>query len=271
MPETPPLPRAAQLLSALPMSAHAPVVEAGVVGFSHGGPKWSKGKSPPLMKPIQHLHSGLPAIGRNLNPFQLQTIYSCMEMVQKRFPSAKDRCNVKHCQAVADEWNRGHELPQIQHGGSVGCGGRITDKHAMAFLQAQGLDAIGSNAGVIPGPVGCVAAQHQPLMVASMPSMPMQVPAPSDLAMWRGAAFPSRPFQNQSIEHAKKPEPAKKPRLSLPDGCDPNLIDHWNSRELERTTYEFGGVQRGSVEIKRIELRRLLAKNQKKAPSSSKS
>ena len=103
---------------------------------------------------------------------------------------------------------------------------------------------------------------HHP-MVASMPSMPVQVPAPP---------FPSRPFQYQSIEHAKKPAPAKKPRLSLPDGYDdPNLVDHWNSRELERIIYEFGGVQRGSVEIKRIELRRLLAKNQKKALSSSKS
>lgn len=63
----------------------------------------------------------------------------------------------------------------------------------------------------------------------------------------------------------------KKPRISLPDGYDdPNRVDSWNSRELERIIYELGGVQRGSVETKKLELRRLLAKYQKRPQSSGK-
>ena len=271
--EMPPLP---SLLapSAMPMGTgnSMPVVDAGVVGFSYGGPKWSKGKSPPLMKPIQHLYCGLPAHGKNLTPFQLQTIYLCMDLVQRRFPSSKDRCNIKYCQAVADEWNRGHENAQIQNGGGAGYGGRITDKHVMAFLQSQGSDTIGSSVGVVPGPVGYFAAPRQPVAPApavSMPPLHLHVPVPPPAA-WGGEPASFQPHQMQTIAYAKKPASNKKP-ISLPDGYDdPSRVDSWNSRELERIIFEFGGVQRGNAETKRAELRRLLAKYQKKPPSSSK-
>ena len=115
-------------------------------------------------------------------------------------------------------------------------------------------------------------SKQPPMAQAHVASMPMQAPSwHKPPAAWRGWPAPPQPHQMQAIAYAKKPAPSKKPRISFPDGCDdPNRVDSWNSRELERIIYELGGVQRGSVETKKLELRRLLAKYQKKPQSSSK-
>jgi len=243
MPPLPPLPLT------LPVHvAPSTSIEPGVVGFSYGGQKWSRGKAAPMMQPIQHLYCGLPANGHNLNSFQLQTIYNCMNAVKVRFPN--DHSGVKYCQAVADEWNKGHEAVHIHHPDSVGFGGRITDKQVMAFLKAQGSATISSNLGVVPVPIG----------YTSHASLPFS----------HGGMYPQQIFSQpmkQDVVYGRPPRP-KKQKMDLPEGYDdPSKVNGWTCRELERIIYEFGGKQRGNEEEKKTELRGLLSKYRKKGPS----
>mmetsp|Transcript_33514 Transcript_33514/g.98764 ORF Transcript_33514/g.98764 Transcript_33514/m.98764 type:complete len:207 (-) Transcript_33514:53-673(-) len=54
------------------------------------------------------------------------------------------------------------------------------------------------------------------------------------------------------------------------DGYDnPTKINNWNCTQLERIIFEFGGKQRGNRDAKRGELRKLLEKYRKKAPTNN--
>mmetsp|Transcript_33513 Transcript_33513/g.98761 ORF Transcript_33513/g.98761 Transcript_33513/m.98761 type:complete len:133 (-) Transcript_33513:53-451(-) len=80
----------------------------------------------------------------------------------------------------------------------------------------------------------------------------------------------SLPHQQQQVVYSKNANPAKKPKMSLPDGYDnPTKINNWNCTQLERIIFEFGGKQRGNRDAKRGELRKLLEKYRKKAPTNN--
>ena len=140
------------------------------------------------MQPIQHLYCGLPANGHNLNSFQLHTIYNCMNAVKARFPN--DHSGVKYCQAVADEWNKGHEAVHIHHPDSVGFGGRITDKQVMAFLKAQGSATISSSLGVVPVPIGYTSQPRTPAFFSRRHVSPANIFTTNEsrCSLWQAAA-----------------------------------------------------------------------------------
>lgn len=221
----------------------------GVPGFAHGGDTWSKCKGPrkPGPKPATMFrYSGLPPNG-DLNQYQREQLYSCMESVKSTFGISDGG------KRVAEEWNNRHRLADCFNPGA-GIGGEITKHHVVNFLKREGANRASERIGVKPTPV---------------------------MSTWHGHGFgpfhmhglppPLMPLLKYSYQASPPPSATHVKEEPLPVGySDISKVGKWSHREYKRILKHYGLPIRGKTADQQERLRKKLeslannAKNKKR-------